>query len=307
MIDCGNWGTNASWAVPANAVSGVYLARPTRQDGAAAGQASHIVFIVRDDSRIADIVFQTSDTTWQAYNQYGGNSLYCGAPFSNAGTAYGCAGRAVKVSYNRPMDTRNHDPQSFLFNAEYPMIRFLEANGYNVKYWSGVDTDRFGANAVMGLTSAKKPKIFLSTGHDEYWSGAQRTNVENARNAGVNLSFMSGNEVYWKTRWEPAITGAMAGHRTLVSYKETLAGAKIDPSTEWTGTWRDPRFSPPLGTSDGGRPENALIGSIWTVNCCGSAITVPSSMSGLRFWRNTRVAELLPGRDGDTRLRVARV
>ena len=106
------------------------------------------------------------------------------------------------------------------------MIRFLEANGYNVKYWSGVDTDRFGANAVMGLTSAKKPKIFLSIGHDEYWSGAQRTNVENARNAGVNLSFMSGNEVYWKTRWESSITGAMAGHRTLVSYKETLAGRK---------------------------------------------------------------------------------
>ena len=80
LIDCGNWGTNASWAVPANAVSGVYLARPTRQDGAAAGQASHIVFIVRDDSRMPTSLFQTSDTTWQAYNHYGGNSLYCGAP-----------------------------------------------------------------------------------------------------------------------------------------------------------------------------------------------------------------------------------
>ncbi len=288
LIDCGNWGTNASWAVPANAVSGVYLARPTDNVN---GNASHIVFVVRDDSRQADVLFQTSDTTWQAYNLYGGNNLYCGAPFSNAGTAYGCIARAVKVSYNRPMDTRDHDPQSFLFNAEYPMIRFLEANGYNVKYWSGVDTDRLGADPTKGLTSAMKPKIFLSTGHDEYWSGAQRTNVENARNAGVNLSFMSGNEVYWKTRWEPAITSA-TGHRTLVSYKETLNNAKIDPSPEWTGTWRDPRFSPP---SDGGRPENGLIGSIWTVNCCGSSITVPSSMSGLRFWRNTRVADLLPG------------
>ena len=290
LVDCGNWGTNASWTVPASMVSGVYLARPADNVN---GNASHIIFVVRDDSRTADILMQTSDTTWQAYNLYGGNSLYCGAPYSNAGTAYGCLARAVKVSYNRPFDTRNHDPQSFLFNAEYPMIRFLEANGYNVKYWSGVDTDRFGANAAMGLTSAKKPKIFLSVGHDEYWSGAQRTNVENARNAGVNLSFMSGNEVYWKTRWEPAISGSLAGHRTLVSYKETLAGSKIDPLPGvWTGTWRDTRFA---STTDGGRPENALIGAIWTVNCCGSAITVPSSMAGLRLWRNTRVASLLPG------------
>jgi hypothetical protein len=48
-------------------------------------------------------------------------------------------------------------------------------------------------------------------------------------------------------------------HRTLVTYKETHSNNKIDPSPEWTGTWRDPRFSPP---ADGGRPENALTGQI---------------------------------------------
>ena len=287
-------------------MSGIYIAKPTRQDGAAAGQASHIVFIVRDDSRIADILFQTSDTTWQAYNLYGGNSLYCGAPFSNDGTAYGCAGRAVKVSYNRPFDTRDHDPQSFLFNAEYPMIRLLEANGYNVKYWSGVDTDRFGANAVMGLTSAKKPKIFFSAGHDEYWSGTQRTNVENARNAGVNLSFLSGNEVYWKTRWEPSDRPARSpATARWSSYKETLAGQKIDPNDDdgivepedstiqatdaWTGTWRDPRFSPP---SDGGRPENALHRiDLDRQLAARRRSRCPASMAVLRLWRNTRVAQ----------------
>ena len=47
-----------------------------------------------------------------------------------------CAGRATKVSYNRPFDTRDHDATSFLFNAEYPMVRLLEANGYDVKYIS---------------------------------------------------------------------------------------------------------------------------------------------------------------------------
>ena len=47
----------------------------------------------------------------------------------------------------------------------------------------------------------------MSSGHDEYWSGAQRANVEAARDAGVNLAFFSGNEVFWKTRWEPSIDG----------------------------------------------------------------------------------------------------
>ncbi len=87
----------------------------------------------------------------------------------------------------------------------------------------------------------------------------QRANVEAARAAGVHLAFFSGNEVFWKTRWEPSIDGTGTPYRTLVTYKETHANAKIDPLPGvWTGTWRDPRFSPP---ADGGRPENALTGT----------------------------------------------
>ena len=73
LIDCGNWAVSGSWAVPANAVSGIYFAKVVRTD---TGGASHIVFVVRDDASKSDIAFQTSDTTWQAYNYYGGNSLY---------------------------------------------------------------------------------------------------------------------------------------------------------------------------------------------------------------------------------------
>ena len=75
-----------------------------------------------------------------------------------------------------------------------------------------------------------------------------------------NLAFFSGNEVFWKTRWENSIDGSGTPYRTLpLTYKETLANQPIDPANPpiWTGTWRDPRFSPP---GDGGRPENALIG-----------------------------------------------
>ncbi len=269
LVDCGNWTESASWAVPPTAVSGIYVAKLTRFD---TGGTSHIVFVVRDDASHSDLLFQTSDTTWQAYNRYGGNSLYTGQP----------AGRAYKVSYNRPFTTRTDVPVDFLFDSEYPMVRWLEANGYNVSYTTGLDSDRRGS-------LIPNHKVFLSVGHDEYWSGGQRANVEAARNAGVNLAFFSGNEVFWKTRWETSIDGSGTANRTLVCYKETHANAKIDPTASWTGTWRDPRFSPP---GDGGRPENALTGNLFMVNGGGPnpAIQVPPAEGKTRFWRNTTVA-----------------
>jgi hypothetical protein len=279
LIDCGNWAVSGSWAVPANAVSGIYIARLVRGD---TGGASHIVFVVRDDASTSDLLFQTSDTTWQAYNDYGGNSLYTGGPGTGPSRAY-------KVSYNRPFVTRGDSGQDWLFNAEYPMVRWLEANGYSVSYTSGIDTDADTSGTLM-----RQHKAFLSVGHDEYWAAGQRANVEAARNAGVHLAFFSGNEVFWKTRWEASIDGSNTPRRTLVCYKETHANAKIDPTSIWTGTWRDPRFSPPY---DGGRPENALTGTIFMNNDTGVSysITVPEADGKMRLWRNTSVATLASG------------
>ncbi|MEI2765473.1 MAG: N,N-dimethylformamidase beta subunit family domain-containing protein [Dermatophilaceae bacterium] len=271
-LDCGNWAVSADWTVPTSAVSGVYIARLLRQD---TGADSHIPFVVRNDASHSDLVFQTSDTTWQAYNDWGGSSMYSGPN-----------GPATKVSYNRPWATRGGvEARDFLFANEYPMIRFLERNGYDLSYVSGVDTDRAGSL----LTNHK---TFVSVGHDEYWSGPQRAHVEAARDAGVNLAFFSGNEVYWKTRWESSIDGSSTSYRTLVCYKETKANAKADPSPEWTGTWRDPRFSPP---SDGGRPENALTGTAYMSNNSDLAINVSAAEGKLRFWRGTSAAVLPAG------------
>ena len=83
LYDCGNWSQSASWGVPADAVSGIYLAKLVRNDN---GGASHIVFVVRNDDGHSDLLFQTSDTTWQAYNGYAGNSLYNGDRRSDART-----------------------------------------------------------------------------------------------------------------------------------------------------------------------------------------------------------------------------
>lgn len=321
LYDCGNWAVSASWAAPADATSGIYIARLIRHDpddsawrmdnsrsepeekpaasphaygiggrGRLANalrepRASHIYFVVRDDEGDSDILFQTADTTWQAYNRYGGHCTY-GRLDPDHDRIHGGDPRAYKVSYNRPLETRHYRAVNTVFNAEYPCVRFLEANGYDVSYFTGMDSDRRGADIL-------KHRLFVSVGHDEYWSLGQRRNVEAARDAGVSLAFFSGNEVYWKTRWEPGIDAAAQPYRTLVTYKETHAGAKIDPEPDvWTGTWRDSRgFNP-----EGPQPENALTGTIFTVDAWrNDPLVVPAEYAALRFWRNTAVADLRPG------------
>src|SRR5258707_1222827 len=281
LIDCGNWGISASWIVPSTATSGIYYAKLLRLDTA---NASPIIFVVLNDSSPSDILVQTSDPTWQAYNAYGGNSFYSGNP----------VGRAYKVSYNRQVNAGQSTHLDF-FSFEYEIVRFLEANGYDVTYFTGVDTDRNGALITQH-------KVFMSVGHDEYGSGGQRTNVEAARHAAsnpVSLIFFSGNEVFWKPRWEASIDGTSTPYRTLVCYKETSTnrtyGSKIDPADPptWTGLWRDARFSPP---ADGGHPENALSGVMSQVSAPqNNAITVPQDDGRMRFWRNTSIATLGPG------------
>ena len=291
LVDCGNWAVSASWQVPATATSGIYFVLLTRTD---TGGQNHIVFVVRNDASTSNIIFQTSDESWQAYNEWQPSSTTVGHSLYGPTEVFDITNRSYKVSYNRPFHTRDFSFESatWVFGAEYPMVRWLEANGYDVTYFTGMDADRYGSLIL-------NHKVYLSVGHDEYWSGNQRTNVEAARSAGVHLAFFSGNETFWKTRWENSIDGTSTPYRTLVCYKETYANAVIDPDDPptWTGTWRDPRFSPP---ADGGRPENALHGTIFMVNGVGPdntnlSIQVPQADGQMRFWRNTSVAALALG------------
>ncbi|MEX6689955.1 DUF4082 domain-containing protein [Danxiaibacter flavus] len=290
LTDCGNWNESAHWDVPATAVSGIYIAKLTRADN---NGSSHITFVVRDDASTSDLYFKTSDGTWQAYNNYGGNSLY----ENNSGTAVPGFNHATKVSYNRPFYTRNGGDageggiaEDWVFNAEYPMIRWLEKNGFDVSYTSNVDADRRG-------DLIRNHKVFLSVGHDEYWSGQEVANVTAARNAGVHLAFFSGNEIYWKTRYEASTDGSATSYRTLVCYKEgtlgeNVCGGKCDPLPNvWTGLWRAGCEYP---NADGCKPENGLTGQISWKDYTG-AITVPDTYKNLRFWRNTSIASLGAG------------
>jgi VCBS repeat-containing protein len=331
LVDAGNWSVTDGWNVPANAVSGVYLARVQRLDSNGdpiEGAVNQIPFVVRNDGETHDIVLQTSDTTWQAYNGWGGNNGEVGAnlygdmnnsinwdPIPGAGNF--SQDRAYAVSYNRPFIDRDGTSyaggaQNYLFGADYAAIYWLEKQGYDVSYISGVDTDRLGADYLKNYES------FISVGHDEYWSGDQRANVEEARDSGVNLLFWSGNEVYWKTRWEVAYSADGTAYRTLVCYKETLAVAdssagpadyyNLDPSDIWTGTWMDTRFhgNPLAGGGNladvdpmtGLNPachcaQNQLTGQLFGPDGTGQfggALDVPSNYASLRVWRDTTVA-----------------
>ena len=157
MLDCSNWSESAYWDIPASAVSGLYIAKIER----AGGGSNHIVFIVRNDNSHSDLYFQMPDATWQAYSAYGGNSTYDG------NTSYP-NGHAIKVSYNRPLfpynslfnlDGRGAD---WYMNAEYPLIRWIERNGYDVTYTSSNDVSAHGDRLL-------NHKMLIFSGHDEYW------------------------------------------------------------------------------------------------------------------------------------------
>ncbi|MFI8965792.1 DUF4082 domain-containing protein [Streptomyces sp. NPDC053493] len=276
LMDCGNWPTTVSWTVPSDAVSGLYVVNFDQADG---NGLMPYPFVVRNDASRSEIVVQTSDQTWQAYNDWGGTNLYDGqGPAPD--------GRAYKVSYNRPMDIGG---ENGIYGSEYEMISWLERNGYDLSYVAGLDT------ATRGAALLANHKMFMSQGHDEYWTQEQFTNVLNARKAGQHQTYFSGNEVFWKTRLEPSIDGSGTPNRTLVCYKETklkfpTPNGVPDPSNVWTGTWMDPD-----STKEGEpyRPQNILTGSLFQVNGPrNDAITVPAAFARMRLWRNTSVAAL---------------
>jgi hypothetical protein len=226
LIEC-NWKDPYILRIPDRAddwISGIYLAKLT---ASRTGKQSYIIFVVRDDDRKSDILFQSSVTTYQAYNNWGYKSLYRWN--SQAKQAY-------KVSFNRPYAMSpnrkatygigagefitNFQPKRRTSSAgwEYNMVRWLEKEGYDVTYATNIDT-HFNSRLLLSH------KAFLSVGHDEYWSRDMRENIEAARDEGVSIGFFGSNICYWQIRLEPSrITGEV--NRTVVAYKEM---ADLDP------------------------------------------------------------------------------
>lgn len=274
--DCSAWRPTLTWVVPADVPSGVFVARVTRTDG----WASHILFVSRDDNRRPAIRVQLADPTWQAYNAFGGlgsrlylgNSLYYGV-----GVDQYHPDCARVVSYDRPIVNRGAVERegygavewSTFFTGEYPAVRWLERNGYDVAYQGGIDAmGGRGPNAVVAMM----------VGHNEYWSAPMRSSWLAHLSSGGHLFVMASNEVFWRTLGERP--DASRRPRLVRCHKETIPG-RTSPAAGWTGTWRDM-----------GAPENQWTGTIFAVN--GTTLrplTVDGDYVRHPIWRNTAAAK----------------
>jgi hypothetical protein len=247
LTSCGQWTPSYELTIPDEWVSGVYIAKMVRQDD---GGQNFMIFVVRDDDRDSAILYQQSVTTYHAYNYYGGKSLYNNTDVWNACMTVSEQTRAVKVSLNRPYLAPMTEPNMY-FHVEYPMVYWLEQQGYDVAYSTNMDTHRSGKPGEHN--ELLDHQMFMISGHDEYWSQEMRDAITAARDAGVHIGSFSSNTGYWRVRFEPdPQTGEPDS--VMVGYKSTQSGPP-DPSGHATGTFRDPEGA--------NAPENALLGTMY--------------------------------------------
>ncbi len=204
------WKPSYTLTIPQDWLSGVYLGRLTTlpESPEPGGQSpplpywqSYVVFIVRDD-RPADILFQCSDNTWQAYNRWPNNySIYTHPK--------GTQGPWADVSFDRPYGREAqylaivNDPLTVgsgeFLPFEFPLAYWLEQHGYDVTYCSNSD--------MLTPDRGLKCKVFISVGHDEYWDIRQFHSAVKLRDEGVSLLFLSGNSVCWVTPFRASHDG----------------------------------------------------------------------------------------------------
>jgi hypothetical protein len=179
-----------------------------------AGEERADAFLVVRERRgdPAPILMVLATSTWNAYNDWGGPSLYTGG---------------TRVSFERPMapgfltkpephrrKAQPHPDREALWffewaeprglsvwsggagwwNWERPMLRWAEANGFRVDVAVSQDLE-LRPEVLDGH------RLYLSVGHDEYWSRGMREAVERATGAGANAAFLTGNTCYWQVRF----------------------------------------------------------------------------------------------------------
>jgi hypothetical protein len=228
-LDAG-WPVTDTITVPSTWVSGYYLADLVLTRGAEAGRGSWVPFVVAPPpTRATPILVQASVNTWQAYNRWGGMSLYKNPVDAS------CQGFCTHVSFNRPYDPTTPN----LWNWEVPLVHFLEEHGYDVSYTTDVDTDRNPAELL-------RHRLVVVAGHDEYWTKTIRDAFDAARDASTNLAFLGANIGYWQMRYDDE-------RRTIVEYRSRT----LDPEpNQALKTVRFRALVPP-------RPECELEGVQW--------------------------------------------
>jgi hypothetical protein len=202
IMEC-NWKVSSKLKIPEDWVSGVYLGKLSTW-GTYDAEA-YIIFIVRDD-RKSDLIFQCSDLTWAAYNRWPQwRSMYDSPPtISETKSPFppyqwsSSRPDSYSAGFDRPYAIYwNSCPSKFepITNGsgefllwEFPLAFWLEKEGYDVTYISNLDTHSNGPGLL-------RSKVFLSVGHDEYWTQELYDNVLKARDAGVSIAFLCGNSI----------------------------------------------------------------------------------------------------------------
>ncbi len=220
-------GSGSGW------VQGSYLFKLVSSSGG----ESYVPFVLRSDGSDADLVLMHQVTTWEAYNTWGGYSLYKGpdGSFDN---------RSRVTSFDRPYGGRGANGML----TSFPFISLVEKAGMDVTYWTDIDLQQHS-----NLLSQHRALISLD--HDEYWSREMRDNAMAARSRGLNIAFLGANALFRKIRFESSPLGS---YRRVVNYKigseDPLYGVN-DPAT--TPNWRsDPVFE----------PETVLLGAMYECN-----------------------------------------
>lgn len=228
---CG-WPAEYVLNVPVTWPSGLYYAT-----FGAGVQVCCVPFVIRPASgTVAEkVLVQIPVTTAQAYNSYGGKSLY----------AYNSTAEvpATNVSFDRP----HTDPSNLAFDPwQAPFVRWLAKNRISADFCTSIDLHQ-DALLLNGY------QLFLTAGHDEYWSRAMRSKLDAFVAAGGNAAIFSGNTCWWQIRLEANVSGV--ANRSLVCYKSRTT----DPDTRAafkTTNWID--LVPP-------EPENSTIGLGWNL------------------------------------------
>jgi N,N-dimethylformamidase beta subunit-like protein len=242
---------------------GAYLLRLD----AVSGAQRYVPITVRSPSTAGKVVMLLGVTTWQAYNGWGGYSLYDGPG--------GISDRAYADSFDRPYDGSGAD--QFLYFNEPPIALAEHTSGVPLAYETDIDIAQDpgllrGARAVISL------------GHDEYYSASMRRALLGARNAGTNLAFLGANAMYRHIRLMPSRLGR---DRIEICYKD----AAIDPmygtdNAATTQNWRDPPDP---------RPESVITGVFYECNPVSAAYVVYDPKNWIFAGTRVRKGTSFPG------------
>lgn len=196
------------------------------------GWETQVPYVVTSPTAEGTVALVAPITTWQAYNQWGGYSLYAGANGDTPSHA---------VSFDRPYNgaTGANDYRT----AAIPIVVRAEQTGIALSYFTNVDLHTM-PDALAGARG------YVSMGHDEYWTTTMRETVMDARAAGTNLAFLGANTMYWRVRLDDGPTGPA---RHMVGYRHSahLDRLYAQGSSEASALFRDAPVP---------RPEHDLLG-----------------------------------------------